>query len=139
MITFLIIFILLNNVKSEENVNKVKDEKNEKLFDISASINEILSDENLLEKSKFIQQLTILRKINLCLLYYLSTKCKGYKIIALNKRNQETEFLFVKKILKGNKIVYDIDDYRNEIVSVPNNQKSIIRRKFQLFQLSESS
>ena len=50
-----------------------------------------------------------IRKLNICLLYFLLKECNGYKAIVQKKNITNSTFLYVDKLFRDNDIVFDID------------------------------
>ena len=101
------------------------------------SINKILSDDNLLNEHVYSQRVILLTKLNLCMIHFLLKNCKDFQIVVENIEMNKLEFIFISKILKGNDIIFDIQNYQSELSIRVSGAQNYFKRKFQIQKLSE--
>ena len=125
-----------NQSENESEENEENEMKETSTF-ISQSINKILSEENELSKTKYVQRNTIIRKINNSLINYLLHECENYKICFSNKRNFKRGFLFISQIFKNNELIVNFDIINDQIEDKTSSIINATKRLNQIEWLSE--
>ena len=99
-------------------------------------IEQLLFQENGIDKGKEAQLLLILRKINISMIYYLLTECKGYKFKMSNISSKH--FIYIETIHKMNRIIYNANKLNDESMKGMNTTSiKLLQRKYQFEKLSE--
>ena len=92
--------------------------------------------ENATHKSAESQKVVIARKLNCCMIYYLLTECKGYRIIRKKTGPISKQFVYIDKIFKGNEVVFDPENLSHKS-HAKTNHIFRIKRKTQIDKLAE--
>ena len=123
--------------EESEKENNLKQNKFQWNTIDKSSLNKILSEEKMLKESQYKQRSAIIRKINCCLLYYLLKECNEYKIILHRSRIIQSEFIYVKKIFKGNEIIFDSEKPNDDLKTNKQFSQKHSKRKMQMEKLGE--
>ena len=100
-------------------------------------IQKIVKSENV-ENESFQKQLNVVnRRINEAMINYLKNECENYSIQFENDTNSHFEFIYIKTIKKGNKIVYDKKQNKEQMKEVTLNNINRNWKKNQMKRLAE--
>ena len=105
------------------------------LYPNQKTIHQILLKGKVLNKSKQQQISYILKKINIAMMYWILTECKGYHFII--DSHYQNSILYINSIRKENIVIYDTKNITNEMGDVKLKRLAVFRRDKQLKQLAQ--
>ena len=106
-------------------------------FQNPKTIIKLLQREKMHLKTKESQCKFILKKLNCCFIYYLLKECDDYFFDLEEGNYTEQKFIYIEKIEKGNEIIFDIENFKNEWKDFGEIQIERIKRKIQMEKLAE--
>ena len=134
-----------NEEVEEEEVSDEDDEQQQMEIEISETIvNQqqkqlqqiIRTKEHMRLQSDQGRYFYTVRLLNNCLLYYLKTECTGYSFVR-ERKTFINDFLYLDKILRGNKELFNVEKIKKQFEASNPTQKSPNYKEEQLQCLSE--
>ena len=120
-----------NNKENKEK--EIKEPRPKWLYQDMQMIEDILQSENASESNRQAQLSILQRKVNVALLYYLLTECKGYKCCVSKGENvRKNAFVYVDKIIKGTETVFVNEEFREQIQNKYKNHGRLMQKKEQI-------
>ena len=127
-------FYQMNDFISQNNCYRIKREK-ELIENCEKEFGKIVLDQKWIYDSVNCQRIKFIRMINDAMINYLKTECKNYEMKE-NQNNSYSEFHYVDVISKGNEVIFDIQDFHDELKSKNNVIQNQMKRKNQIHELA---
>ena len=79
-----------------------------------------------------------IRKLNVCILYFLANDCNGYKIVVQKNHITNSNFLYIDKLMKDDVVLFDVQNVEKEANALADKHRRYHLRKEQCFAVAKA-
>ena len=107
------------------------------LYQHLKDIKMLLEEEHELNSSKHKQNVTMIRKLNCAMLFYILTKCEGYSMDLSKGISREKGFIYINCIKYKDELIYNWEEIEKQIQIKSQSTQFYVKRKIQVEKLAE--